>query len=244
MSDRHDNPATGGDDEVDAVRARYARRAVADRRYHPLEPSVWCARLERERALLELLAAQGWDDLSRCRVLEVGCGSGANLLEWLRLGAAPEHLSGIELLPERLAQARRVLPAAATLIEGDALRAAIAPASQDMVMQSTVFSSLLDDAFSQRLADAMWRWTKPGGAVLWYDFTVNNPRNPDVRGVPLARLRELFPQGRITARRVTLAPPISRLVCRVHPAAYGLVNALPWLRTHVLCWIAKPPSAG
>ena len=240
MSDRHDNPATGGDDEVDAVRARYARRAVADRRYHPLEPSVWCARLERERALLELLAAQGWDDLSRCRVLEVGCGSGANLLEWLRLGAAPEHLSGIELLPERLAQARRVLPAAATLIEGDALRAAIAPASQDMVMQSTVFSSLLDDAFSQRLADAMWRWTKPGGAVLWYDFTVNNPRNPDVRGVPLARLRELFPQGRITARRVTLAPPISRLVCGVHPAAYGLFNALPWLRTHVLCWIAKP----
>ena len=244
MSDRHDNPATGGDDEVDAVRARYARRAVADRRYHPLEPSVWCARLERERALLELLAAQGWGDLSQRRVLEVGCGSGGNLLEWPRLGAAPEHLSGIELLPERLAQARRVLPAAATLIEGDALRAAIAPASQDMVMQSTVFSSLLDDAFSQRLADAMWRWTKPGGAVLWYDFTVNNPRNPDVRGVPLARLRELFPHGRITTRRVTLAPPISRLVCGVHPAAYGLFNALPWLRTHVLCWIAKPPSAG
>ena len=86
----------------------------------------------------------------------------------------------------------------------------------------------------------MWRWTKPGGAVLWYDFTVNNPRNPDVRGVPLARVRELFPHGRITTRRVTLAPPISRLVCRVHPAAYGLFNALPWLRTHVLCWIAKP----
>ena len=76
--------------------------------------------------------------------------------------------------------------------------------------------------------------------MLWYDFTVNNPRNPDVRGVPLARVRELFPHGHITTRRVTLAPPISRLVCRVHPAAYGLFNALPWLRTHVLCWIAKP----
>lgn len=244
MSDRPDNPATGRDDEIDAVRERYARRAVADRRYHPLEPSVWCARLERERALLDLLAAQGWGDLSQRRVLEVGCGSGGNLLEWLRLGAAPEHLSGIELLPERLAQARRVLPAATTLIEGDALQASIEPASQDVVMQSTVFSSLLDDAFQQRLADAMWRWTKPGGAVLWYDFTVNNPRNPDVRGVPLARVRELFPQGHITTRRVTLAPPISRLVCRVHPAAYGLVNALPWLRTHVLCWIAKPSSGG
>jgi SAM-dependent methyltransferase len=240
MSDRPDIPATGGDDEVDAVRARYARRDVADRRYHPLEPSVWCARLERERALLELLAAQGWGDLSQRRVLEVGCGSGGILLEWLRLGAAPEHLGGIELLSERLAQARSALPAAVTLIEGDALQAAIEPASQDVVMQSTVFSSLLDDAFQQRLADAMWRWTKPGGAVLWYDFTVNNPRNTDVRGVLLARVRELFPLGHITTRRVTLAPPISRIVCRVHPAAYGLVNALPWLRTHVLCWIAKP----
>ena len=240
MSDRPENPATGHDDEVDPVRARYARRAVADRRYHPLEPSVWCARLERERALLELLAAQGWDDLSQRRVLEVGCGSGGNRLEWLRLGCAPAHLSGIELLPERLAQARSALPAATTLIEGDALRASIEPSSQDVVMQSTVFSSLLDDAFQHRLADAMWRWTKPGGAVLWYDFTVNNPRNTDVRGVPLARVRELFPHGRITTRRVTLAPPISRLVCRVHPAAYGLFNTLPWLRTHVLCWIAKP----
>jgi len=240
MSDRPENPATGHDDEVDAVRARYARRAVVDRRYHPLEPSVWCARLERERALLELLAAQGWSDLSQRRVLEVGCGSGANLLEWLRLGCAPAHLSGIELLPERLAQARSALPAATTLIEGDALKASIEPASQDVVMQSTVFSSLLDDAFQHRLADAMWRWTKPGGAVLWYDFTVNNPRNTDVRGVPLARVRELFPHGRITTRRVTLAPPISRLVCRVHPAAYSLFNTLPWLRTHVLCWIAKP----
>jgi len=244
MSDRPDTPAPGSADEVEAVRERYARRQASDRRYHPLEPSVWCARFERERALLELLAAQGWGDLSQRRVLEVGCGSGGNLLEWLRLGAAPEHLSGIELLPERLARARLALPAAAALIEGDALHSAIEPASQDVVMQSTVFSSLLDDAFQQRLADAMWGWTKPGGAVLWYDFTVNNPRNPDVRGVPLARVRELFPQGHITMRRVTLAPPISRLVCRVHPAAYGLFNALPWLRTHVLCWIAKPPSAG
>ena len=28
----------------------------------------------------------------------------------------------------------------------------------------------------------------PGGGVLWYDFTVNNPRNPDVRGVPMKRV--------------------------------------------------------
>jgi hypothetical protein len=103
-----------------------------------------------------------------------------------------------------------------------------------------VFSSLLDDAFQRRLADAMWRWAKPGGGVLWYDFTVNNPRNADVRGVPLARVRELFPHGEVQARRITLAPPIARAVTRLHPSLYTLFNTVPLLRTHVLAWIAKP----
>ena len=105
---------------------------------------------------------------------------------------------------------------------------------------STVFSSLLDDAFRQRLAGAMWRWVKPGGGVLWYDFTVDNPKNSDVRGVPLASVRALFPEAEMQHRRLTLAPPLARAVCRVHPALYTVFNALPSLRTHVLCWLGKP----
>ncbi|TXI21814.1 MAG: class I SAM-dependent methyltransferase, partial [Roseateles sp.] len=154
----------------------------------------------------------------------------------------PEHLSGIELLPERLALARAALPERVTLLAGDASTAPIAPASQDLVLQSTVFSSILDDGLQQRVAAAMWAWLKPGGAVLWYDFVVNNPRNPDVRGVPLARVRELFPHGRLQARRVTLAPPLARMVCRVHPALYPFFNALPLLRTHRLVLITKPDA--
>jgi hypothetical protein len=132
-----------------------------------------------------------------------------------------------------------VLPKALRLIEGDACQAPIGPGTQDLVVQSTVFSSLLDDATRATLAAAMWRWLAPGGAVLWYDFTVNNPRNPDVRGVPLAEVRTLFPKGRITARRVTLAPPLARAVCRIHPRLYPLLNAMPLLRTHVLAWVVK-----
>jgi hypothetical protein len=86
----------------------------------------------------------------------------------------------------------------------------------------------------------MWSWVKPGGGVLWYDFTVDNPRNPDVRGVPLTRVRELFPEGDLRAQRVTLAPPLARAVVRVHPALYTLFNCVPLLRTHVLAWTAKP----
>lgn len=225
--------------EPQAVAERYARRA-ADDRYSLLRPDVWHTVQERQRVMLRLFARQGLSDLSTVRVMEVGCGAGGNLLELLRAGVRPEHLGGVELLPERYEAARAVLPAAVALHSGDALALDVPPASLDIVFVSTVFSSLLDDTFQQRLADTMWRWVRPGGAVLWYDFVVDNPRNRDVRGVPLRRVRALFPQGRVSASRVTLAPPIARAVTRWHPAFYTLFNTLPFLRTHVLCWIAKP----
>jgi SAM-dependent methyltransferase len=228
-------------DEPRAVVERYARRADADR-YGALQPDVMLLLQERQRALRKRLAAQGITDLSPLKIVEVGCGSGGNLLELLRLGCTPEHVQGIELLPDRHAQARQVLPAAARLWLGDAAVAPIADASQDIVMQCTVFSSLLDDAFQQRLADAMWRWLRPGGAVLWYDFTVDNPRNRDVRGVPLVRLQALFPDARIQSQRVTLAPPLARALCRVHPSLVTVFNLLPLLRTHVLAWVEKPAN--
>ena len=230
-------PATSA--ETDAVRERYARRAAHDDRYSLTRPAALMAMQERQRALLQLFARRGFKDLASLRLLEVGSGGGGNLLELLLLGFRPEYLAGIELLPERHAAARARLPAGVQLICGDASVQPIEAASVDIVYASTVFSSLLDDAFQQRLAAAMWRWVRQGGGVLWYDFTVDNPSNADVRGVPLARIRALFPEARVEHRRVTLAPPIARAVCRVHPALYTLFNTLTPLRTHVLCWLGK-----
>lgn len=223
--------------ELQAIVERYARRQVADR-YSLLRPEVWQMLQERQRALWRALARREGAPAS-WRLVEVGCGAGGNLLEMLRLGFAPELLNGIELLPERFEAARRVLPAAVQLHLGDASQAGIAASSQDLVLQSTVFSSILDDGVQRGLAEAMWHWLKPGGAVLWYDFIVDNPRNRDVRGVPLRRVRELFPKGRLHAQRLTLAPPIARAVCRLHPGAYTVFNSIPWLRSHVLVLIEK-----
>jgi len=189
--------------------------------------------------LLRLFARHGLSDLASPRLVEVGCGAGGNLLELLRLGFEPANLMGLELLPERFERARAVLPAALPLWLGDATEAPVAAASQDLVLAATVFSSILDDAVQQRLAEAMWRWVRPGGAVVWYDFAFDNPRNPDVRGVPFARVRRLFPEAAFEVHRVTLAPPLARAACRVHPALYTVLNAVPWLRTHRLAWIQK-----
>ena len=233
--------ADGVADEVQAVRDRYARRVPQDARYSLRNPAAMLAWQERLRATADLFGQVGLPDLAGLRLIEIGCGTGGNLLDAMRLGFAPEHIAGAELLADRYAVARSVLPADVQLWQGDATATDFGAASWDIVWQSTVFSSLLDDAFQQQLADTMWRCVRPGGGVLWHDFTVDNPRNRDVRGVPLARVRALFPQAsRLVTLRITLAPPIARAVTRVHPLLYPLLNTLPPLRTHVLAWLAKP----
>ena len=227
--------------ETDLVAQRYALRASLglDDRYSMLNPAVWLSVQERQRALIGLLVKHAIQPLSEMRVLEIGCGGGGNLLELLRMGFSPENLVANELLPDRVALARNNLPAACQVLEGDATKLGFEESSLDIVYQSTVFTSLLDRQYQQALADKMWSWVRPGGAVLWYDFVYDNPSNKDVRGVPLYEIKKLFPGGLVFMRRVTLAPPVSRRVAKLHPIMYGLFNRMPFLRTHVLCWITK-----
>lgn len=227
--------------ETERVSERYTRRATlgSDDRYSMLNPSVWKGVQERQRVIIGLLARYPKKPLNELSLLEIGCGNGANLLELLRMGFAPENLVANELLSERVAAARKNLPEAIALHEGDATKLAFGTGSFDIILQSTVFTSLLDDDFQTLLAKQMWRWVRPGGGILWYDFTYDNPNNPDVRGMPLKRIKELFPQAKVDARRVTLAPPISRRVCKLHSNLYNILNTLPFLRTHLVCWIGK-----
>lgn len=225
--------------EASAVVERYAQR-VDDGRYDPLRPEVMLSRQERERALVRMMRRHLPRPLRELDALEIGCGQGDNLLELMRLGADPARLTGNELLPERAARARVRLPAAVTLHEGDALAAPFEAGAFDLILQNMVFTSLLDADFQQRLAARLWHWLRPGGAVIWYDFAFDNPRNTHVKGVPMARVRQLFPQADIDVQRVTLAPPIGRRAAALHPALWRLFNLLPLLRTHRLAWIAKP----
>jgi SAM-dependent methyltransferase len=239
------DPAVAGaraaDLEALEIAARYARRDGKwdARRYSLFDAAALQAQQERLRAMVALWRAHGWPDLAGRDLLEVGCGTGGNLADLLRLGAEPARLTGLELLPGRVAAARAVLPAAVRLIEGDALSAAVAPQSQDAVLAFTLFSSVLDEGVRQRLAQVMWSWVRPGGGLLCYDFAVDNPRNLDVQGVTPGAVRALFPQARDGGvRRLTLAPPLARAAARLHPRLPAWIN-LPPLRTHRLCWLSK-----
>lgn len=222
--------------------ARYQRR-LKDKDpnlYDLVRPDVCMTIQEKERALVRWIHECDIQPLSTRRVLDIGCGTGKTLSQFVRLGFEPDNLVGSELLEQRFQAARKHLPAAVDLRLGDALELDLADESFDIVTQSTVFSSILDHRFQRDLSNRMWRMVKPGGGILWYDFTFNNPSNRDVAGIPLRRVRQLFPNGPMRHWRITLAPPVSRLVTRFSPTFYSIFNALPLLRTHVLCWIQKP----
>jgi hypothetical protein len=80
----------------------------------------------------------------------------------------------------------------------------------------------------------MRRVLAPGGVILWYDFFVDNPRNPAVRGVRRREVGELFAGMRMTARRTTLLPPLARRVVPVSWTAATLLQQARVLNTHLL----------
>lgn len=228
--------------EAAAIAARYAARdgATDALRYSLFDAAALQAHQERQRVMLALWRRHGWPSLAGRDIVEVGCGAGGNLLDLLHLGAQPERLLGIDLLPERVAAARARLPSALRLVCTDASRLGLPPASADAVLAFTVFSSVLDDAVRGALAAAMWRWLRPGGGVMVYDFAVDNPANSAVRALKHDQVSALFPQAQAWKLPVTLAPPLARAVARLSPRLVGPASALlPMLRTHRLWWLRK-----
>ncbi len=112
---------------------------------------------------------------------------GANLLQLLLLGFLPENLVRDELVEAQAAVARKLLPDSTRVIVGNAAELDVGGTRFDIVHQSTVFTSILDDSFQQELANRLWALTKPGEGIIGYDFIFNNPRNPDVKGITIKK---------------------------------------------------------
>jgi len=195
----------------------------------------------REEATLAMLRDAGCAPLAGLRVLEIGCGRGRRLADYLRWDARAVDLFGVDVMPGFLADAKADYPALGLcLASGVALP--FPNASFDIVMQSMVFTSILDMELRRRMADEMMRVTKRGGALLWYDFRYPSPHNAEVRPVGRRELNALFPGIEFRVRSVTLLPPLARLVAGLSFGACRALEAVPALRSHYLA-LGKVPSA-
>jgi SAM-dependent methyltransferase len=222
-------------DPVDRIKAAYSRRRERglDARYSPWASDVLFMRQDLERAVLKMLARNGFRHLEDVRILDVGCGTGGLLRTFVEYGAATENLVGVDLLKERVAEARRLSPqidfrvanGARLPFEGDTV---------DLALAFTIFSSIPDPGLRKDVAAEILRVLRPGGGLLWYDFWIN-PVNPEVEALGLPEVRRLFGREPADARRVTLAPPISRFLAPRSLVACQLLAKIPFLRTH---WLA------
>ena len=90
-----------------------------------------------------LLARHGRTRLDDSRILEIGCGNGHWLREFVKWGARPENLTGVDLLPERVAQACRLSPPGMSFSSGSAAALDFADASFDIVFQADAIAGFV-----------------------------------------------------------------------------------------------------
>jgi hypothetical protein len=107
------------------------------------------------------------------------------------------------------------------------------------LIASTLFTSILDPEVRRRVAGEIVRVLAPGGALLWYDFAVNNPANPNVRRVTRRELARLFPSLSGPIRSVTLLPILARAVAPRCWTIATLLEAIPFLRTHLVAVLRR-----
>ncbi len=226
------------DAEADRIRTVYAKRQDGVR-YSWFNPGHTYMMVQRERRVLDLLGRHGFAELDSKKILDVGCGIGQWILDFIKWGARPENITGTDLLADRIARAKHNCPAGATLLVANAARMTFPDESFDLVVQSTVFTSILDQAVRREVAAQMFRVLKPDGLILWYDYYLDNPRNPNVRAATRREIRRLFPSATIELHRVTLAPPLARFLAPYSWALCYLLEQLPLLRTHYLGAIRK-----
>lgn len=242
--------------ELSRIRREYTRREreiPAD--FYSLERPVnlyfWQSRL---RSATEMLRAERFLPLTTKRILEVGCGAGGWLPDFERLGADRRNLAGIDLDEGRIREAAGRLGArldgesgrlepAADLQCGDASDLPWPSSSFDLVVQSTVFSSILDDRLQEAIAREMQRVLRPAGAILWFDFAWDNPWNDQVRGVPSRRIAQLFPNSRMRTRRTLVAPPIARAVAAHSTLLLETLERFRLLNTHLLALLSTNQSS-
>ena len=224
---------------LDVYRKRDERVKNGEGFFNFENPAQLFRTYERYWATLRLLSSHGFTPLSDQRILDVGCGDGTMLRQFLQWGAAPANLAGIDLRSQAVTHAKQLNPDL-DIRCGSATELPWADESFDLVCFHTVFTSILDLSMKEKIAKEVERVLRLGGAVLWYDFMYNNPNNPDVRGITAKEIHKLFAGFDIHLQRITLAPPIARrLPDWGLPVLYPLLSLIPLLRTHYLGFFVK-----
>jgi len=220
------------DEATRAWYSRYYREKGVGRNDLLNNPQVLFQHLAFEKSMLQTLRAAHFTDRTAVRVLDVGCGNGGSLLTFLALGFAPSNLVGVDILDERIKEARTQLPGVRFERADATSLHQFETDSFDLAIESTMFVQITgrDSEVARRIAAEMLRVTRPGGHVLLVDWRYSKPGNSNYLGMSLNRVRNLFDlpaSGEIVHRsRGALIPPVGRFLSKYLPSLYFPVAAL------------------
>lgn len=224
------------------IRATYARYRDSENKR-----KAWSGDNRGNRAILHerhVVVAQLLDQFMPrpCpgfRVLDIGCGNADVLASFSQFGLESDMLFGMDLLPERLRDARKTHDQL-SLLCADATQLPYASATFHLVILFTVFSSILSDGFAHDIAREADRVLTPGGAALIYDLRYRNPFNNAIRPIPVRSLASFFPGYRWDSRSLTLLPPLARRLGSLTTSLYPVLASLSFLRSHRCTLMQKP----
>lgn len=218
---------------LQSIRATYARyqREERGRIWDPRNPGFARIVRDRDRALVDLLRRSLPSEGGA--VLDLGSGDG-RLAEVARdADTSVGTWTGVDLDPGAVAVADSAMPWA-SWVEASADRLPFADASFDVVVASTLFSSLPSRALEDAVAAEIARVLRPGGWLVWYDLRYDNPFNRAVHGIGTGRLAELFPGWKLEVRSMTLLPPLARRLGPLTRLFYRPLERMLPLRSHHL----------
>jgi ubiquinone/menaquinone biosynthesis C-methylase UbiE len=226
------------------IRQAYSKREAAGKpslyTWDRLDSAYMAYR--QKAAWIKTFKKAGFKDLAGLEILDVGCGSGGWLRMLLEWGATPSRLHGVDLLEERIAEAKALSPAGIDFKMGNACELDYPENCFDLCTASTVFSSILDSPARLALAREMARVVRPGGWVAILDFAISDPRNRDTIGIGKQEIRRLFQE--LTLRRtikLIVPPPILRaLPSEWLCLAHVLEVLLPLTCTHRIYQLRRP----
>ncbi|MFA5832074.1 MAG: class I SAM-dependent methyltransferase [Bacteroidota bacterium] len=182
-------------------------------------------------------------DSKSALVLDVGCGNGVEIFQFVRLDFQIENIYGIDLNNERLEQGIKSFPQA-KLTSGDASNMPFEKNKFDIVFESTMFSTLPDDNLCQAISNEMVRVCKHGGYLVLVDWRYKKPQNPNYNALNRKNLSRYFSIGTmtelITIQNGALIPPLGRFLSRRAPSLYFLIaKAFPLLVGQVVYVLKK-----
>lgn len=229
-------------DEINRIKQVYDERyKTAKIDYNSLVPMNNYFVISREKSLLQLLYKYIGTDISKIKVLDVGFGSGGDILNLVKYGFEVTNVSGVEVLTGQVKKLKEILPSA-NLQLTESFTLPFKDNCMDLILQSTVLSSILDFNSRKELAGEMYRVAKPDGKIFSYDIRIFNPWNKNVTKIDKTEINKLFPQAKTAFYSTTLNPVIVRKIGKFSTLLCEILDKIPFLCSHYYTVIEKKLS--